>query len=350
MSRVSGLLPSAVEMLVVKVDQRRRSRRRTPPHGSVGSAAPATALETAPPAEPAEPPGVTGSRPAADAATAHVPPGDHPDTRSDLDRLLDDDRGDDRDDGRRGRDDSRGGRGGRGGRDDAVDDEARRRLGRRIATAVVGLLLLALIVVILVLESRGPESVADGGVSAARSDVPEPPAGAPAVGTYVETRVTGDGDVVVRQWIRSASPLFGVLISIPPLPGGAGGLTATDVVVSADEAVLNQPDTVGTRGKRVFFAAPPELVLVRYTLRDVVEESPSVPGRAFVRLTAVRVAHSPRTGPTRVAVVGDVLSLACVATPLAAPRPCGAPGEGRWTVLLKGAARGNVVTAQLNTS
>jgi hypothetical protein len=45
-----------------------------------------------------------------------------------------------------------------------------------------------------------------------------------------------------------------------------------------------------------------------------------------------------------------VLSLACVATPLAAPRPCGAPTKGHWTVLLEGAARSNVVTAQLNLS
>jgi hypothetical protein len=267
------------------------------------------------------------------------PATDEPGYRSALDRLLD---GDGADHLPPSDDD---------GDDEEGDGVERSRLKVLSDLLLVGLLLLVIALSVVLLVRGGEEQAeraADSGASTDRVDVIRPPAEAPPSGTYVETRVTKKGDVQVRQWIRSASPLFGVLISIPPLPGGPGKLTATDVVVSADEAVLNQPDTVDARGNKVFFAAPPELVHVRYTLRGVVQESTSVPGRAFLRTTALNVAHSPQSGPTRVTVLGDVLSLACVATPLAAPRPCGEPSKGRWTVLLKGPARNNVVTAQIN--
>jgi hypothetical protein len=43
-----------------------------------------------------------------------------------------------------------------------------------------------------------------------------------------------------------------------------------------------------------------------------------------------------------------VLSMACQSSPLEAPRPCGAPGKGGWSVLLKGDARSDSVVAQVD--
>jgi hypothetical protein len=149
--------------------------------------------------------------------------------------------------------------------------------------------------------------------------------------------------------VRSPSPLFAVRLEMPAVPSGQRVPRATKVVVASDQALLNQPGFVGSTGQRLFFNAPPKVVYLGYTLKGAVEMSPSVPGRALARATAMHIDYSPLAGPTRVTLVSErVLSMACSDSPVSEPRPCGKPGEGRWSVLLKGKDRTDMVVAQVD--
>ncbi len=224
----------------------------------------------------------------------------------------------------------------------------RRPIPFRDVALLVSLVVVVILTAVLVRSAQeGPgATTADQPV---RARVPEPPAAAPTVGSYVETRVTKNGVVHVRQWVRSATPLSAVRLEVPAVRGQALLPTATHVVVVGDQEILNPPDTVGLTGRRLFFDARPRKVYLTYTLQGAVERSPSVPGRALVRATALQVVYSPLDGPSRITLVGKkVLSMACQSSPLEAPRPCGAPGKGRWSVLLKGDARSESVVAQVD--
>ncbi len=162
-----------------------------------------------------------------------------------------------------------------------------------------------------------------------------------------------NGQVQVRQWVRSPKPMVAVRLEMPAAPGAQRLPRATKVVVASDQALLNRPATVGARGQRLFFSAPPQVVYLSYTLTGAVDRSPSVPGRALVRVTALHITYSPRVGPSRVTLVGDrglskVLSMACSNSPASAAHPCGKPGKGRWSVLLTGKNRTDTVVAQVD--
>jgi hypothetical protein len=179
--------------------------------------------------------------------------------------------------------------------------------------------------------------------------IPAPPASAPDVGSFVESRVSANGDVHVRQWVRSKKPLFAVRLEMPAVPAGERVPRATDMVVASDQALLNRPVTVTSAGQRLFFSTPPRRVYLSYTLKGAVVMSPSAPGRALARATAMHLDYSPRTGPSRVTLLSNkVLSMACSDSPVAAPHPCGKPGEQGWSVLLKGDARDDTVVAQID--
>jgi hypothetical protein len=224
----------------------------------------------------------------------------------------------------------------------------RRPIPFRDVALLVSLVVVVILTAVLVRSAHeGPgATTADQPV---RARVPEPPAAAPTVGSYVETRVTKNGVVHVRQWVRSATPLSAVRLEVPAVRGQALLPTATHVVVVGDQEILNPPDTVGLTGRRLFFDARPRQVYLTYTLQGAVERSPSVPGRALVRAAALQVVYSPLDGPSRVTLVAKkVLSMACQSSPLEAPRPCGAPGKGGWSVLLRGDARSDSVVAQVD--
>jgi hypothetical protein len=180
--------------------------------------------------------------------------------------------------------------------------------------------------------------------------VPQPPPAAPEVGSYVESRIGANGDVLVRQWIRSPKALSGIRLEVPVVPGGSK-IRATGLSVAADRSAVAAPKVVGASGRQLHFDKPAKAVYVRYTLHGVVERSPSVPGRALARLTMLHVGYSPRTGPSLVTLLNaKVLSTACASTPSAVPRPCGAPEKGAWRVVLHGADRSDAVMAQVNLS
>ena len=249
--------------------------------------------------------------------------------------------------------------------DSGVDDSDVKRDRRsgllqrfRSRQTVIALCLLILVVVnVLLVRSAlqrdtdpagpvGDDDNAPAGRSTGNSFVvPSPPPAAQEFGSYARSRVTQDGQVRVRQWIQSSRPLDGIRLEMPSLPDGSRA-RVTNVLVAADEVVVDTPRTLDASRQRLSFDAPARSVYVRYTLDGVVERSPSVPGRALIRATALDV--RPRSGPSRITVVGeDVLSTSCAPTP-ATPRPCGEPAKGRWVVVLRGADRADTVMAQVN--
>jgi hypothetical protein len=224
----------------------------------------------------------------------------------------------------------------------------RRRLSARDVALVACLLIVLVLTAVLVRAALKERSATTAQRPVAKS-IPNPPPAAPKQGSYVESRVAANGTVRVRQWVRSRNPLFAVRLEMPAAPGGDRVPRATNVVVTSDQALLNQPAFVGSTGQRLFFNAPPKVVYLSYILKGAVDMSPSVPGRALARATSMHIEYSPLAGPTRVTLVSaKVLSMACSDSPVSDPRPCGHPGDGRWSVLLKGKNRTDTVVAQVD--
>jgi hypothetical protein len=113
--------------------------------------------------------------------------------------------------------------------------------------------------------------------------------------------------------------------------------------------ITKGPTTVSDEVVRIPFSWPASLVYLRYDLHGVLERSPSVPGRVLLGAAALKVRHDLSKGPTRIVIAAPkVLSAACRTGGEASLRPCGAPTEDGWVVLLKGAERQDSVMAQLN--
>ena len=220
----------------------------------------------------------------------------------------------------------------------------------RIAAAGAGLVLAAMVVVV-VFVVRGDDP---GEPSASGPEgVPTAPVALAPRSSVVDARITPSGDVVVRQWIRSASNLFGIGLSPPPGAGVAAGsspVRVRDVWVFADGRQALGPEQVKKDGGYYPFAAGTDDVFLSYQLEGAVERSGSVPRRALATVTAVDVDLNPPLVATTYAVSGgDVLNLACSApVPEAVPVPCGEPVDSGWRVRLENADRTDVVTAQLD--
>ena len=231
------------------------------------------------------------------------------------------------------------------------DAEGHRALPKGVLL-VVGLVIIATFNVLVAVRSDDEDgsATASGEPVGVRFLDIVPPQEAREVGSYTESRIDSNGEVRVTQWIRSRQPLAGVRLRMPSLPG-VGSAQATDLLVAADRRILAEPQSLGAAGGQVIFATPARVVYLSYTLKGVLERSPSARGRALVPATALTVDYTPRTGPARLTLMGDtVLSAACSATASASPRPCGAPSDGSWIVMLHGAERGDSVAAQVNLS
>jgi hypothetical protein len=184
---------------------------------------------------------------------------------------------------------------------------------------------------------------------AAGPDIGFPPTELPADGSAIRSRVSANGDVVVTQWIRSRFPVTDLGIRRPS--DGADAVRVADVSVIADGAsVAPLPDRADPT-LRFAFGVPAQLIYVRYVLTRALETSSSVPGRALVESTFLRVDYSPRLGPTVVTVKApEVLSLSCSKPQqlLNTPRPCGSPVSGGWQVTLRDTDRQDQVMAQVD--
>lgn len=177
------------------------------------------------------------------------------------------------------------------------------------------------------------------------------PAALPLIGSYVETTILADGRLEVSQWVRSPKPITALRVSAPYSVEVDKQLEASDVEVVADGVLGAGVSTVTSSTPWTYYFPPATLVRLSYQLDGVVERSPSAPGRALVRPTALSVDHKFKRGPQRVQIDGvKVLSLSCdpMGSSLALPRPCGEPARSGWTVALRGSHRDDQVVAQVD--
>jgi hypothetical protein len=166
--------------------------------------------------------------------------------------------------------------------------------------------------------------------------------------SYVEARVLEDGDVVVRQWIRAAEPFDRLGLALPDVPGVVG-LSASGVVVLADDTAVEGPESITAQNATYTFDATTD-VQVSYRLIGAVEMSSSARGRALAAATTLDVLYSPRVDrETRVVRAPQVLSVACSPSPQVALVPCGQEdGTGQWRIELSGPHVLDRVAAQLS--
>lgn len=178
-----------------------------------------------------------------------------------------------------------------------------------------------------------------------------PPAGLPKTGSYLESRVLPNGDLLVTQWIRSKTLLSRIDLAAPAVDGRPDQPTATNVSLVADGKAVKGTSRVGRRTVTYDLDFAARLIYLRYTLHDAIDRSTSVKGRALARVTSLDVGYEPRWGPTTVNVIGArVLSTACVRTASLStdPRPCGSPAADHWQIELRGSDRDDRVMAQLD--
>lgn len=184
------------------------------------------------------------------------------------------------------------------------------------------------------------------GVTSAAAEPPEPVTDGE---TYVQTRVLRSGELVVTQWIESSRLLFGVTLDLPRV-AGMEVLTAEQVEVVANGRNAVGPERISSGQQFTYAFLGTSSVRIRYRLTGAVELSPSVPGRALARLTALDVTYEPASAQaTRTVNAPEVLSLACSAPAQALEtRPCGdRVSKGEWTVNLSGQQVDDRVMAQL---
>ena len=162
------------------------------------------------------------------------------------------------------------------------------------------------------------------------SDSPEPPRPLVAGEAYVDTQVLPTGDLLVRHWIRTRSPIGSLVLT---RPDGADDLSAEDVEVVAGGSSADGPVRVGADPATNSFAAATD-VLLTYRVLGAVEVSDSATGRGLVLATTLETAYEPgATRETRVVRGPEVLSLACSPGPDRPPAPCGrADSAEQWRV------------------
>lgn len=196
---------------------------------------------------------------------------------------------------------------------------------RRVAVTLAALAWLvggAVIVAALTLRDApaGPAGV----------DPPEPPRPLAGGEAYVDTQVLPTGDLLVRHWVRTRSPIRSLVLA---RPDGADDLSAEDVEVVAGGSSADGPARIGAGPATYSFGAASDVVLT-YRLLGAVEVSDSVTGRGLVLATTLETAYEPRaTRETRVVRGPEVLSLACSPGADRPAVPCGrADGAEQWRV------------------
>lgn len=181
----------------------------------------------------------------------------------------------------------------------------------------------------------------------AGADAPEPPQALAAGEAYVDTQVLPTGDLLVRHWIHTRSPIGSLVLT---RPDGADDLSAEDVEVVAGGSSADGPTQVDADPTTYSFDGATDLLLT-YRVLGAVEVSDSATGRGLVLATALETAYEPgATRETRVVRGPEVLSLACSPGPDRPPVPCGrADGAEQWRVdLVRDEAVATRLLAQVN--
>jgi hypothetical protein len=157
------------------------------------------------------------------------------------------------------------------------------------------------------------------------ADAPEPPRPLVAGEAYVDTQVLPTGDLLVRHWIRTRSPIGSLVLT---RPDGADDLSAEDVEVVAGGSSADGPVRVGADPATYSFGAATD-VLLTYRVLGAVEVSDSAAGRGLVLATTLETAYEPgATRETRVVRGPEVLSLAC--SPGSDRPPATSTATRRW--------------------
>jgi hypothetical protein len=186
-------------------------------------------------------------------------------------------------------------------------------------------------------------------------DVPPRPADAPDKGMYVLSSVTGDGEVEVQTWLRSAAPISELRMTTTDPDLLPGSVESLDLKVHAlDGTLLAHRDSVGTNPQRIRLRAPATDLYFSYTVDGGMDDaSQTVQNRSLARVLGMDVDYDGAGGVVRrvVSATGTVLNVACLRPTDdfdESPRPCGKPtGDGDWTVDLRGADWHDRLLAQL---
>lgn len=219
--------------------------------------------------------------------------------------------------------------------------EPSRGFGRGLLVVGAALALVVVTVVTVVL-TRPPDAGGSGLAEAAPSRVlplAVPPA-LPGQGSLVDARIGRHGRLSVVTWIRSATPLAQLQLSLPDVVGLPATARAASVRVAGDRRFVTGPTEVHSSPQTYTFARPSRLVFVSYRLLGVAERRSPSAGRALLRATRLDLL-SRASGPVRVRLHGAaVLSAACLPPGGTATVPCGAPNASEsWRVELRGADR-----------
>lgn len=229
---------------------------------------------------------------------------------------------------------------------------------RLVVLVVLGVLVLLATAVVVLDLARGEETPEPGAGAQRSIEVPPAPAGTPKIGSYVDSRIGADGQVSVRQWIRSSVPIQRLELTTADPDALPGTVEAARVLLSAsDGSRLAFRASVGTQTQRIRLREPATEVYLSYTIGGdtVSTETATVEGRILARVTGMDVVFEGEDGPTvrLVRGTGPVLNAACLAADAgfdAVPVPCGAAAtDGAWQVELRGVRRHDRVIAQLET-
>ena len=184
--------------------------------------------------------------------------------------------------------------------------------------------------------------------------VPPSPAALAPDSSYVLTRVTRSGDLLVREWIRSSEDLVSLQLEAP-MPARTPArdpIRAQQVRVVVDGRVTDGLDAIGA-GTGYYTFAPTRDVYLDYRLVGAVDMAGTVAGRGLARATSLVVTYSPRpVTSTRTITGAEVLGLACTppgARTAALTRPCGGPDGAGWTVQLDDEDADDEVVAVFDT-
>lgn len=224
-----------------------------------------------------------------------------------------------------------------------------RSLRPRVVLAVVSALLVPIGGAAVLWSAGEDPSAARLATDAVDVTRPTPPVALGVDSESVDTEVLEGGALLVRHWVRTATPMERLRLEVPT----GSGLDAADIeveglVVVADGADV-EPPRLGDGAWSGTLPAASELY-VEYVLDGVAQRSDSADGRALVTLTSLtaEVDDEP-LGRVQVFSGAPVLTLACLAPGAAStPTLCGTLVDGTWTLRSEADALPATVIAQLD--
>ena len=214
-----------------------------------------------------------------------------------------------------------------------------------VVMLVSGLLLIGVLGVALIRSvGQGPDPPARLSTTSAQPAAPVP---VRAGSSYVVTEVLPNGSVSVSHWVRPRTPAYELTLSSPDVPGG-GSVWASRVRVDVDGTAIPGPTSIAAR-PHTYVLPGGRQILVTYRMSGAVETSPSVEGRALVRVASLDLSVTDVRTRTQAVQGVEILSLACTAnTERAVPEPCGEMIGERWEVRLTGPDLDDHVMAQVD--